>query len=613
MADMKVSQLATTTTTAATDLIYAVISQSSVWVSRQMTVDDFFKSRNGNKNIQAYADLATAVSTIGASTATIEIPSTATISADLTVPANITLLVTGAGQFSVASTKTLTINGGLVAGLSTIFAGAGNVRLGAKVPVAFPQWFGGLADGSTDDSSAVTKAIAAYSSGGTVYFGAGTWVVTNIAVSASNVNLIGAGIGATTLKLKNSTNTSVVTFSGSTSCSLRNLTVDGNRTNNASNAVADVVLGTETICDSVEVKNSALYSIRGGLRAVVSNCKLTGSGAGAGATNGIWAALNDGSFDGFHVTGTTVKSYRAAGMLLDGRGGRVVDCTLLDNAQDSGTIGQIANSNGGSLTVSNCFIGGAGTGNTISTGSTTIGIYAAASSVTVEGCTIMSQNSHGILLGGVTGHIIKGNRITGCQADGIRVNGGTGSFVIKGNYSNGNAGYGLNLQSGTGTNYLVVGNNLNNNTSGALSNAATGATFFIDDNVPAVAGQRGEYLEASVASGSALSLTTITSKTVTSITLTNGDWEVSGTVIFGTANTYTELAMSLSTTNNTFDATVGKNADRLSTVTIGGTFTMNSPVARFNVSSSTTVYLIAYAGFASGSANAYGLIRARRV
>jgi Pectate lyase superfamily protein len=611
MADMKVSQLATTTTTAATDLIYAVISQSATWVSRQMTVDDFFKSRNGNKNIQAYTDLATAVSTIGSATATIEIPASTTISADLTVPANITLLVTGAGQFSVNATKTLTINGGLVAGLSTIFTGSGSVRLGAKVPVAFPQWWGALADGSTDDSSAVAKAIAAYSSGGTVYFGAGTWIVSNITVSASNVNLVGAGIGATTLKLKNSTNTSVVTFSGSTSCALRNLTVDGNRTNNASNAVADVVLGTETICDAVEIKNSALYSIRAGLRAVVSNCKLTGSGAGAGATNGIWAALNDGSFDGFHVTGTTVKSYRGAGLLLDGRGVRVTDCTILDNAQDSGTIGQIANSNGGSLTIADCFIGGAGTGNTISTGSTTIGIVAAASSVTVEHCTIISQQSYGIYCSGGTGHIIEGNRISGCQSDGIRLS--VSSFIVKGNYSNGNAAYGLNITSGTFNNYVVVGNNLASNTSGALSNSATGSTFFIDDNVPAVAGQRGEYLEASVAVGSALALTTVTSKTITSITLTNGDWEVNGAVIFATGNTYTELAMCYNTTTNTFDSTVGKFNDKLATVVTGGTYTLIGPTTRFSVATSTTVYLIAYASFSSGSASAYGIIRARRV
>ncbi|MFX4056687.1 hypothetical protein ACMUML_13940, partial [Enterococcus faecalis] len=56
------------------------------------------------------------------------------------------------------------------------------------------------------------------------------------------------------------------------------------------------------------------------------------------------------------------------------------------------------------------------------------------------------------------------------------------------------------------------------------------------------------------------SLTTGTAATVTSISLTAGDWDVDGTVLFnlGATTTVTQLVGSISATDNTLDASVGR-------------------------------------------------------
>lgn len=96
---------------------------------------------------------------------------TSALAVDCTWPASVRL-VSGKGSIiSVASTKTLTINGPALAGLYQIFAGAGVVTFGGAtnssaspaVSEVYPQWWGAKADGgTTDDLAAVTSALAAH-------------------------------------------------------------------------------------------------------------------------------------------------------------------------------------------------------------------------------------------------------------------------------------------------------------------------------------------------------------------------------------------------------------------------------------------------------------------
>lgn len=141
-------------------------------------------------------------------------------------------------------------------------------------------------------------------------------------------------------------------------------------------------------------------------------------------------------------------------------------------------------------------------------------------------------------------------------------------------------------------------------------------------NNNATAGDVGEYVESNIAAGSAVSLVTNTAKDMTTIPLTAGDWDVEYVPEFtgGATTTVTYLTASISTTANTLDQTNG----RFSSVPgfAGAVFNIGAPTnalsapsftVRMNLSGATTVRAVAQVGFATSTASAYGLLRARRV
>ena len=107
--------------------------------------------------------LQSALTAIGSNTKILRVPAgTHNITADLTVPANITLKPERGAVFAVATGKTLTINGTLNAGLYQIFSctGTGKVVMApGSVKEVFPQWWGAVGNGSTDDTAALQAAI----------------------------------------------------------------------------------------------------------------------------------------------------------------------------------------------------------------------------------------------------------------------------------------------------------------------------------------------------------------------------------------------------------------------------------------------------------------------
>ena len=100
--------------------------------------------------------LPAAIAAIAGSQAVLRVPAgTHNITADLTIPANITLKPERGAILSNANatTKNLTINGELVAGLYQVFnwTGTGKITFGpAAVKEVYPEWWGAKADGATD-------------------------------------------------------------------------------------------------------------------------------------------------------------------------------------------------------------------------------------------------------------------------------------------------------------------------------------------------------------------------------------------------------------------------------------------------------------------------------
>lgn len=151
------------------------------------------------------------------------------------------------------------------------------------------------------------------------------------------------------------------------------------------------------------------------------------------------------------------------------------------------------------------------------------------------------------------------------------------------------------------------------------SPAFTGAATFsgtvvyqgFTDGSEAASGKVGQVITAERTV--ALSLATNTPVNITSIALTAGDWEVRGVVKYGgTASNSSYKAVGISSTSATLD-------EKLTVTVTPGTNTSlindSLPAAneRFNVTSTTTVYLVTAAGFSGGTQTVVGSILARRV
>jgi hypothetical protein len=127
------------------------------------------------------------------------------------------------------------------------------------------------------------------------------------------------------------------------------------------------------------------------------------------------------------------------------------------------------------------------------------------------------------------------------------------------------------------------------------------------------AGEVGEVLSTSITT--AVTLVAATAKNIGSLALTAGDWDVSGLVNFvapGTAGT--RYAAAISPTTNTLPTPAQMAAGTGSAHDVSVTYgkqaqTLHTGVCRFNVSSSTTIYLVAL----GPATTATGFIRARRM
>ena len=123
----------------------------------------------------------------------------------------------------------------------------------------------------------------------------------------------------------------------------------------------------------------------------------------------------------------------------------------------------------------------------------------------------------------------------------------------------------------------------------------------------------GEQLKSVIAAGSAVSLTTITSKTMTSLSLTAGVWDLTGVGIFTTTGSPTVLSVGFSSVNNTLGAVDGDGVVDMGTPPTTANPCLVVPAFRVLVSTTTTYYFVAYAQFASSTCLVYGRMSAVRV
>lgn len=155
-----------------------------------------------------------------------------------------------------------------------------------------------------------------------------------------------------------------------------------------------------------------------------------------------------------------------------------------------------------------------------------------------------------------------------------------------------------------------------NSTAIGQTTPARGTFTGTPTNDNAAAGTVGEVIASTVGN---VALVTATAKSITSISLTAGDWDVSGNIALATSvsTNVTSVNQSISQTNNVLDITAGLYA---ATQYPGGfvpgntstSIVMSAMHTQISLAATTTVYLVARAGFTVSACNAYGQIHARR-
>lgn len=172
-------------------------------------------------------------------------------------------------------------------------------------------------------------------------------------------------------------------------------------------------------------------------------------------------------------------------------------------------------------------------------------------------------------------------------------------------------------------NGLAVGDIWIDTTSGAISQVCTavGPVVFKSElagtgtNDSAAAGSVGELLTATA---STVALTTVTTKNITSVSLTAGDWDVWGVIAFDKAagTTVTQTVSWTSETSATLPAVLLRSESTHSATNplAAGTrrFSLQPPVVRYSLSGTTTIYLSTYQDFSGSTLTVSGTIYARR-
>jgi hypothetical protein len=130
----------------------------------------------------------------------------------------------------------------------------------------------------------------------------------------------------------------------------------------------------------------------------------------------------------------------------------------------------------------------------------------------------------------------------------------------------------------------------------------------VNDNVST--GFVGEEMQSVIlSSGALVTLANGTAKTMVSLTLTAGDWDIWGNVFFNLSGNGTFVECGISTTTNTLPDTA---FIALVQATLPSSQGINAPGYRVSIASTTTYYLIARCGFSTGAATCNGGLYARR-
>jgi hypothetical protein len=145
-----------------------ILMTTCAWAERAQHVPDLVIANPGSvwTDVRTYDTINDAVTTIGATQSTLLISQDCTITgASITIPATMTLRFTQGSIISLGDYN-LTINGYVDAGRYQIFNHSGTGRVTFEITtglsqntVAYPEWWGAVHDGTTDDFEEIQAAL----------------------------------------------------------------------------------------------------------------------------------------------------------------------------------------------------------------------------------------------------------------------------------------------------------------------------------------------------------------------------------------------------------------------------------------------------------------------
>lgn len=420
-----------------------------------------------------------------------------------------------------------------VTGTSTL---TGDVSVGANLKVKGPRpWvdvtaapYSATGDGSTDDYAAIQAAINALSSsGGTVYFPIGTYIVGTALILRDYVWLVGAG-PKSIIKVKNSSNidifvnTNYPSSGGGDYGGIFNMTLDGNTANNTNNG------------------SGVLYGVSG-FR--IENCRILGG-------DGTIPLLRSSSYCRI-VNNTIINSATDGITVYDASHGNFIYGNYIENASGYGILVQGLEVDGQAVCLGNIVAFNRCTNNTfdgitcLNGGNQTLiyGNYCADNDG--KGINIYSELTLNLTTATRNTNILIANNIckNNDSDDGIKVwDDGTASIgaqdiLVIGNRCFDDQGaptqaYGITLQNGADYVFVIQNNVRGNGTQGVLVGGGVNANGKVRDNIGWVTMNRGA---TSVADGG--TITHGLSTTPTNVVLTPSvSGEMASTTALGATN-----------------------------------------------------------------------------
>lgn len=379
--------------------------------------------------------------------------------------------------------------------------------------------FGAVGDGTTDDTAALQRAI---NYGGQIYFPDGSYLVSAALNITKQVNLIGS-LGSVFIITTSATldvlditgpstgvqdappttidgldfSATVTRTSGSyiqVSNQVWNVYIDYCKFNNAYIGVRYTGVGAGTF----HVKNSLFIggtflgilldnSSTPGFDMLLDNLQIIGPGPGPNMAAGI-KVVSAGDLTIRHVS----TIYAGKGLWLSPTTGLVIQYVAVEHSFfDTGTDwGIYAATNGGDIDVikiTACWSATSSAGGGCYLGQQTTGSIKQVDIVS----TILSNNFlQGLRIGiNASNVLVNGCSMSSNASDGILVDGGTNAFKLIGNTCGPsgefgvNGGYGINIAVGATNGYIISLNVTANNTAGGLHDGGTGSVKFVGNNL----------------------------------------------------------------------------------------------------------------------------------